>query len=388
MNRILRIEARRSTAPVIVVGVVAISAASTFLFGSRQSWGANWMAMAGAQRNMLPLFAAFAAGAGAWYAGRDRGAVADLVVAAPRPRWQRLLPALVVLGAAAALAYLLAFALGAAVVAPVASYLDPAAVAAVTAVGALAMLVAAWLGFTAGQLVRSRLTAPLVTIVLPAILVVGSVLGYRSSGRGSNVSLLQPMLDTPWSATYTVPGTVSAVQALWFVALAAAAALAVCAARRTRRVLALLPVVVAATVVVPHLDASSVERQIGYVVDPEAAAPVCAEGAPKVCVARANAALLPQVTAPARAAIARLACLPDPPTTAAESVYEWDPPDRGTLWMSFDSTDAAPDGSGTLPPAQVRDLETYFVDMAVVNEDRGPGPDCPLPAASAAGSRG
>ncbi|MGL5851889.1 MAG: hypothetical protein ACRCZD_14010, partial [Phycicoccus sp.] len=232
------------------------------------------------------------------------------------------------------------------------------------------------------------LTAPLVTIVLPAILVVGSVQGYRSSGRGSNVSLLQPMLDTPWSATYTVPGTVSAVQALWFVALAGAAALAVCAARRSRRVLALLPVVVAATVVVPHLHASSVERQIGYVVDPEAAAPVCAEGAPKVCVTRANAALLPQVTAPARAAIARLACLPDPPTAAAESVHEWDPPDRGTLWMSFDSTDAAPDGNGTLPPAQVRDLETYIVDMAVGDEDRRTSPDCPLPPASTAGSQG
>ncbi|MGL5863187.1 MAG: hypothetical protein ACRCY9_18255, partial [Phycicoccus sp.] len=277
-----------------------------------------------------------------------------------------------------------------------------AVIAAVTAVGALAMLAAVWLGFAAGQLIHSRLTTPVVTVVTVAFLLAGPDLLSDPLRPDPGATLLVPTLNQPFGSALSLSQTVSALQALWLLALAAAAALAVCATHRSVRLLAILPVAAAAAVVVPQLPDGSnpvplddvidlpaghvVALPAGYVVDRAAAAPVCAQGAPRVCVTRANAAVLPQVTEAAREALTRLACLPEPPTAATQLPFD-DYGYRGrvsggTLWMAF--RDVEPDG--TLPSADVKGLATDLVDQAV--EERGDAASsCPRPSAPA-GSRG
>ncbi|MGL5820010.1 MAG: hypothetical protein ACRCYR_20820 [Phycicoccus sp.] len=390
MSRIVWIELRRSTALFVVLGVAVTGTVVTYVLDDRRYWFGSWMMMAGSQRLNLILFAGLAAGAGAWHAGRDRGVVTDLLAATPRPRPQRLLPALGVLGVAAMVAYLAAFAVAVAAVASVPGYINLPVITAVTMVGGLAMLVAAWLGFTVGQLIRSRLTAPLVTVALLAVLVAGQVLDYRFDSDGSPLVLLQPALGPPLSATSAtsaVPGAVSALQAVWLAALAAAAVLGVCVTRRSRRLLAILPVVAGAAVVVPLLPASSGDDAIGYVSDPEAAAPVCAQGTPRVCVTRVNLAVLPDITRPARAALSRLACLPDAPTTASEPTPGRTYPGTitgGTLWMNVAGARVVLNEGAPLTAAPARDLEAAVIEELMF----GLASPCPRPTATTTGSRG
>ncbi|MGL5820009.1 MAG: hypothetical protein ACRCYR_20815 [Phycicoccus sp.] len=410
MTRILRVEARRSTALAIIVGCAVIGVLVAYPLGERRLWE-NGMEMAAFPRGFtFILMAALAAGAGSWHAGRDRGAVTDLIAAAARPRPQRLAPSLVVLGVAAVVAYLLVLAVAAVTVAPAATYLNVTVIAAVTAVGALTVLTAARLGFAAGQLIRSRLTTPVVVVTV-AVLFAGPELLSDPLGTESGSVLLVPTLNRPFGSALSLSQTASALQALWLLALAAAAALAVRATRRSVRLLAILPVAVAAAVVVPQLpdgsDATPLDDVIdlpagyvvalpadhvvalpaGYVVDRAAAAPVCAQGTPQVCVTRANAAVLPQATEAAREALTRLTCLPEPPTAATQLALD-DGGYRGrvsggTLWMIF--RDVEPDG--TLPSADVEVFATDLVEQAV-EESGGTGSSCPRPAASATGSRG
>ncbi|MGL5820008.1 MAG: hypothetical protein ACRCYR_20810 [Phycicoccus sp.] len=390
-SRIMWIELRRSTALALAVGGFVIGALIIYPLNDRQWWEGNWMTMTASQRSMtFVLLAGLATGAGAWHAGRDRGPVAELIASTSRVRRQRLLPSLVVLGVAAILAYLPVLALGAVAVAPLATYVNVSVVAAVAAVGALAMLAAAWLGFTAGQLLRSRFTTPLVTILMVAVLLVPP--GFAPLLERSELILLIPAMEMSYRATLVFSHTASALQAFWLLALAAGAAIAVCATRGRSRLLAIVPVVAAVAVVVPQLPKGSDTAPAGYVVDPAAAAPVCAQGAPRVCVTRVNAAVLPQITEPAREALAQLACLPDPPIAAAQLSPTTDAfgsgladVSGGTLWMPVPSLE--PDG--TLSPTDLDGFAATLVEGATTDDDgRRTTATCPLSAAPATGSRG
>lgn len=319
MSRILRIELRRSAAAGAVL--ILLVAGAVLLYAAPQRWSTGWMPLAMVQREYLVLLWPLALAAGAWQARREhRSNVAELFASTARPRSQRMVPTLGAMGIAAVCAYLAVVAVGVPWIIDTARYL-PATAFVVAAVGALALVAAAWLGLAIGRLVPSLVTAPALAVVGIGLLL---VIPAAVRPREWLALVFSPMYGMGQYTDYqTVYGRVSAAQAIWLAALAVTAAVLLASGSWRTRVAALLPAALGATVaimVIPRND-----EFVANPVDPVAQEQVCAEGSPRVCVSRVHSGLLPEVTPLARQALAMLAKLPDPPTTVHEDTTTYYP---------------------------------------------------------------
>ncbi|MGY1744904.1 hypothetical protein [Blastococcus sp. SYSU D00695] len=310
MTRVLRTELRRSAA--LGAGLVVLLAGAVLLHAAPGRWSGGWMPLVMTQREYLVLMIPLALAAGAWQGRREtRTGLGELLGSTPRPPRQQVLPVLGALGAAVAAGYLVVLAVTAPWTAGSTGYV-PAAAFAVAAVGALAVVAAAWLGLAVGRLWTANAAGPVLAVAgLGWLMGVPLLLGHDWYG-----SVLSPMAGmSVFSDFDTVPGRLSAAQAGWLAAVAAAAFLLHAARSRRARAAALLPLAVAGAVAVVLAPAGG---DLPGAIDPVARELVCSGDAPRVCVARAHAGLLPEVTPRAREALALLADLPGPPVDARE----------------------------------------------------------------------
>ncbi len=313
MNRILLIELRRSAAAgtALVLGLIGAG----LLYTMWGPWPSGWMPLAMQQRQYLVLLWPLALAAGAWQSRREqRSNVGELFASTARPVRQRVAPILAVMAVAASTGYLAMAAVAVPWIADTATYVPTAAIA-VLSVGALSMIVAAWLGLAVGRLVPSPVTAPLL-----AVAGLGALLLLTPTVVGSRqwlAALLSPMQGMGLFSDFrTVSGRVSAAQGIWLAGLAITAVVLIAAGSRRMRAAAVLPLLLGAavgTAVIPRGGGVDYSPE-----DPVARELVCAEGTPRVCVSRTRAGLLTEVTPLARQGLAALAKLPDAPTAAVE----------------------------------------------------------------------
>lgn len=300
-RRALWIELLRGAAPVALIGVLVGGGLTLHSMTSGWAgWAGRWMPFAASVRTSLFVIGAIAVASAAWQGGRERRLrIDDQLASTARPVWQPVLLgwAAVTLGAVVALVVLVAA--GAATVAPIATYSGGGWwwVLAVAFPG-LAALSA--LGYAAGRLVPSRLTAPVVGIGT-YLLMVGAIDTLSLGG----VRWLAPVLSQYDAPGYTLSATLSAHQALWFAGLAGTALVLVAARRRW---FAVVPATVAAAAAFA-LVSDPVET---WQPDPAAAEPVCADGAPEVCVSRLNAFALDEVAVAAQPVLERWDGVPGP----------------------------------------------------------------------------
>ncbi len=320
MSRMFAIDLRRSSAVGAGLVLLVLGVLTMLLLGG---WAGRWTAVAMSQREKLTLLWPLALAAGAWLVGRDRrGRVGELFAATPRPVWQRFAPPAAALALTVTVAYLLILAACLPFLLGSATYFNPA-VLLIIAVGAVSLVAAGLLGMAVGRLLPSRVTAPaaaiggLLFMLLPAVIRPGADSG-RLAAAGE---ALPPGILTFMSDFQIVPARVSAAQLIWMAGLAVTGYLLLTATRRSRRLVAVLPAVLGAAVVVSLLPARTQSSAV-LVADPAATAPVCTSDAPKVCVTHAHAAVLPELTGPARAALQKLSVLPDAPTTVMEHAPE------------------------------------------------------------------
>ena len=318
MSRILRIELRRSAAAgsalsLAVIGSLALYFADGIMFST------GWMQLAMSQRLFLVLLWPLMLAAGAWQARREhRTNVGELFATTPRPLPQRVLPTLAAMAIAAVAGYLVMGLAGAAWIFDTASYL-PATVFVIIVIGALSLVAAAWLGLAIGRLLPSPVTAPIAGVAGLGLLLTLPMATRPVRWLGL---VLSPMAEMNMPGDYaTVPGSVSAAQTSWLVGLAVSAVLLLVSGTWRSRVAAVLPMAASlalAVLVIPH------ENRLVYdAVDPAARELVCAEGEPQVCLSRTHENLLPEVTAPAREALAALKKLPGAPTQVHEDTYAY-----------------------------------------------------------------
>ncbi|PZG01849.1 hypothetical protein [Micromonospora deserti] len=319
MNRILSIELRRSAAlgsalVLFVTGVVLLALDGTV-------FTTGWMQLAMTQRLYLAVLWPLALAAGAWQAGRERRSkVAELFASTPRPRTHRALPTLIAMAVAVVCGYLAMGIAGGLRIIGTAEYL-PVAAFAVTAVGALALIAAVWLGLAIGRLLPWLVTAPALGIAGMGLLL---LIPAATRPHGWLALTFSPIHEMNLPGAYTtVPGRASVAQALWLAALAVTAVMLLASSGWRTRVAALLPVALGAALaitVMPHQN-----RLVTDAIDPVARELVCTEDKPRVCVSRVHSGLLPEVTAPAREGLAALAKLPDAPTMVHEDTTTYVP---------------------------------------------------------------
>jgi len=319
MSRILGIELRRSAAAGAVL--MLLLAGVILLYVAPQRWSPGWMSVVMIQREYLVLLWPLALAVGAWQSRREhRSNVAELFASTARPRAQRMMPTLGALAIAVTCAYLATVAAVVPWIIGTARYL-PATAFVIAAVGALAMIAAAWLGLAFGRLLPHVVTAPALAVAGIGLLM---VIPVAVRHREWLALIFSPMFGMGQYTDYqTVYGRVSAAQAIWLAALAGAGAVLLASGSWRTRVAALLPAILGASLaimVIPRDD-----KFVATPVDPVAQEQVCAEGSPQVCVSRVHSGLLPEAAPVARQALALLAKLPDPPTTVHEDTTTYYP---------------------------------------------------------------
>jgi hypothetical protein len=158
---ILGIELRRSVA---LWAAALIAASGAFLLYATSPPYGWWMELVIGQRQLLQLLWPLALGAGAWQAWRERRCrVEELFATTPRARWRRVAPVAAAMAIAVVAAYAATLAAGLGHTSGFAGDF-PAGVLPVTAVGALSLVAAAWLGLAVGRLLPSPLTPPFLAI--------------------------------------------------------------------------------------------------------------------------------------------------------------------------------------------------------------------------------
>ncbi|MEV6593064.1 hypothetical protein [Streptomyces acidicola] len=337
-TRILGTELRRSAAPVSGALIAALGAAglwSLVLSHQGELWDAQWTMLAAFQRIMLVLLWPLALGSGAWQARRDRRCgMEELLGTTPLPAWRRTLPGAVALALCLILGYLLTLAAGAVRVAGRTDYLSGDWLP-ITAVGALTLVAAGWLGMGVGRLLPSVYTPP-VLVVAGFLALLLPVQLSKSSEPGS-VSLLAPNLTTNFDEFTTIVGSVSLAQSLWFTGLAGSGLLLLMAARRrTAAAVAPVPALLGLVLAMPLLGAAPAA---GLQRDEGATAEVCThDGGPTVCVTKAHERGLPELVGPARRALTLLAKLPDAPTSVHEVTGDRPGPQPAReVWLHSDN---------------------------------------------------
>ncbi|MFD0199513.1 MULTISPECIES: hypothetical protein [Saccharothrix] len=325
--RILGIELRRTAA--LVLGVLTVVVVVGMLqwgpsMKNSAAWSRQWSTMAEWVRFMLMIAWPLVLGGGAVQGLRDRrSGVDELFGSTPRPRAHRVAWTLGAVATALVAAYAVVLVVGAAQVVSATDYFHLAWLP-VTVVGVVALVGAAALGMGLARLVPSVLTPPLLAVGGLALMSLG--LGPEQAELGW--TLLLPSLPMPVTVYASVPAAVSAVQLLWFAALAVTGFLLV-----LRRWAAVLPVLVAGAVAVPLMPMSAAAR------DEVAAELVCVE---RLCLTRAHEHERAALAGPAREALRLLAKLPSPPTSVREvPAAVRGEPERGpesteAVWVNLD----------------------------------------------------
>jgi hypothetical protein len=325
MSRILGLELRRSAAigSTLILAVVGVLA---MYFAEGIAFAEGWMQLAMTQRLFLALLWPLALAAGAWQGTRERRAkVTELFASTPRPYAHRTVPTLGAMAIGVLAAYLVTSVAGGLWIIGTARYL-PMEFFAVTAVGILSLFAAVWLGLAVGRMLPWLATAPAL-----AIAGLGLLLTIPGATRpdGWLALVFSPIYEMNMPDAYaTVPGRVSASQALWLGALAITAVMLFASSGWRLRVAAVLPVALGAVLaiaVMPHEN-----RLVTASVDKSAQELVC-EG--EVCVSRVHQGLMSEFTPAAQQALAAMAKLPDGPdrvhedtTTYVPTVFPaWDP---------------------------------------------------------------
>ncbi|MGY4908387.1 hypothetical protein [Micromonospora aurantiaca (nom. illeg.)] len=310
MIRQVRVELRRSNAPVVTVLLLAVGVLGTA--SMYRFWQGQWLRLGYVHASDVFLLMPLALAGGAVLGRRDRRTRADeLMNSTGRPRWQRALPAMTALGVAVAAAHLLVVAASAAVVASGGAYLGVRGFAG-PLIDVLVLVGAALVGVAVGRLWSSPLLPPLLAAA-GLVAQEGTAMLGGSDSRLANASLMISWPpDTPWEtlsdrlllsrlvlgAGLALAGLLLAAGRSWPVRAGAAASLA-------GGVAGLLLIGVPGPAGIWQLD-------------PEARRYVCADGTPQVCVTAVNAHLLPQITPEARRGLRALAKLPDAPTRVVE----------------------------------------------------------------------
>lgn len=338
--RVLRIELRRSAAPVLGVALFVAAVALLHLLSGpwgkgSAPWDEQWTGLAQWSRYLLIFLWPFVLGGGAWQGLRDhRSRISELRSSTPRPAARRALPTAGALAIGLTVGFLGVLAVGAVRVAAYTDYLHLKWVP-ITVVGVLAIVAAAWVGLAVGRLVPS--------LLVPPVLVVAGLAAQIALLRGGGPELLSPVFQSMDISAFTiVPLSVTLVQAAWFGGLAATGFLLFTVSRPRARIAALAPAALGlalAVALLPGLDHG--------VADADAAELVCDDDGPSVCVTRAHAAALPNIAGPARKALADLAKLPTAPTSVRELVpaHELAPP-------------------GPAKPERPRPADVVLVDLA------------------------
>ncbi len=331
MGRILRIELRRSPATVIIA-LLSVGVGLSALLSYPQGFAGRWMQLAVVTRMTLLVLLPLALAGGAWLGRRDAHyRVNELFAGTVRPRWQRVLPTAAAFAITVVTAYLLVFLLGAAWVVPTSGYFPVTAIV-VTAVGALSLIAAGWLGMAAGRAVPRLVTAPALAVVGAALAGILPMLWADPARPDAPIPaamLLTPIHDGNMDDFQTIVARVNVTQALWLAALAATGLLLLAATSRRAVALAVLPAVLGAAIAAPLLPAGGYHAAAA--VDPDAVELVCDNDGPQVCMTRVHAGLLPDVVGPARQALTMMAAkLPHAPTRAVENqqVEDWAQPSR------------------------------------------------------------
>jgi hypothetical protein len=323
-GRILRVELRRSAAPVTAAIVLLLMLVQLVGLGGPAvryptAYNEQWTSLAAAQRQTLMLLWPLVLAAGALQGRREqRSRVVELLGTTPRPNRERVRPTAVALALWLTGSYLLVLVIGAVQVAGNVSYFSAGWIF-LELVGVLVLVSGGLLGLGLGRLAPSALTPALLAVAGVGALIATSLASPIGRGHGSlPVALLGPSLDEilPGSDVFTTATpAVDAGQALWFGGLAVGGLVLLAADRPLTRLAAVLPVVVglvAALLVLPS------DVQQAYRTDYPAAELVCASGTPAVCLSRAHQNQLAALAGPARQALGELAALPDPPTVVAE----------------------------------------------------------------------
>jgi hypothetical protein len=324
-RRVLRVELRRGVAPLLAVGLFA---AGLYQLGSQPgAWAGRWGALAELLSARFALFGALVVAAAAWQGGRERRHRLDeLIASTPRPLWHRVVVLWVAISLGALAGFAALWAVGAGLVAPVATYPGRGWVWLV-AVTALGLCTAVAIGVATARLVPSRLTAPLAALV--AAVVLYSAVGDPDDPTGT-------LWLTPASPVigghHFVDLDVRLWQMVWLLGLLLSA-LVLTSTRR--RLLVALPLVVAVAGFFALVTGGGGERLHK---DPAATTLVCTEPPHEVCLTRVDSYLLDDVAGPARALLARWEGIPGAPGRISNDPLFWAAFDEEGQGFDFDAT--------------------------------------------------
>ncbi|WP_250004903.1 hypothetical protein [Actinoplanes sp. M2I2] len=292
---------------VALVGIVA-------LYVNPGQWSTGWMSLALTARSYTVLLWPLALAVGAEQGRREhRTNVTELFATTPRSRARRMLPLLIAIAATTSLAYVLILVAGAVSLLSPSRYF-PTDFLVISAVGALSLVAAAWLGLGIGRLVPTPATAPLLAVAGAVFVTYTAIVDPLWLG-----AVLSPMYGTMQNYLYqTIDARVSAAFCIWMAALALTGAVLLVADTRWLRAAAPLPALIGiclAVAIVPR-DRAALEAPI----DPSAAALVCTDDAPTICVSRVHAGVLGELTPLARQGLAVLNRLPGTPAEVHEDI--------------------------------------------------------------------
>ncbi|GAB7039430.1 MULTISPECIES: hypothetical protein [Catenuloplanes] len=346
------LELRRTLLPWLVAAMLFASWAMTS-DGMDPRWPGLVNATVLGHRAALVLLWPLALTAGVWIGRRDGAAgTTELIGVTSRGPRSRLAPRAALLGAGLAAVYLAALAetLGRAVLD--AETYWPAGWPWSLLTGALGVAAAGLLGLALGRLLPSLWTVPAALVLSTGSLVTLEVLAQDRSSRA--FALLPSYLPDDGTAGEFVRFSAATVagQTIWFGALGAAGFLFYALPSRPRPA-ALLPgtAVLAAGLAGALLVLPPAGRATA--VDAGATAQVCADGTPRVCVTRAYARTLPELTGPAREALTALSRLPNAPVALVQDEHAFgvrtaQDPSTVRVRLTVDGTGALVTGGTTL----------------------------------------
>ncbi|MEU5853138.1 hypothetical protein [Saccharopolyspora shandongensis] len=300
MNRVFRNEFYCGTAGPLAMMMLISLVAALFM---QPLWAGSWNDLALVVRTDLIFTWPLVATAGAWAAGREiRRGTKELLATVPRPSWQPFLVSWAALTLGAVLGIATAWGIAAIFVLPIATGSSGDWIAALLSCIPAHSAGAAF-GMALGRLVRWRLivllTPALAYLAYMAVSWANFMVGYDS------LFTILVSAQVPDGAMYSLSS--SALQAMWFAAIAAA--FLVLAVSR-RRWLVLVP---AALVVALTLLLASIPLARHVVADPVAMQEVCTTRGPTICVARHEEHVLDELAEFGQPMLAKLGGIPGAP---------------------------------------------------------------------------
>ncbi|MEV0705900.1 hypothetical protein AB0I53_49490 [Saccharopolyspora sp. NPDC050389] len=290
----------RSTAGPLAMAMLISLVAVLFL---QPLWAGSWNELALVVRTDLIFTWPLVATAGAWAAGREnRRGTEELLATLPRPGWQPFLVSWAALTLGTVLGIATAWGIAAIFVFPIATGSGTDWIAAllvcVPAHGA-----AAAFGMALGRLVRWRL----IVLLTPALAVLAYLAVSWTSWMAGYDSLFTTLLAAQVSSGSMYSLSSSALQAMWFAAIAATF-LALAVSRRRWLVLVPMALVAALTLLI-----ASIPPNRHVVADPVAMQEVCTTPGPKICIARYQEHVLDELAELARPMLEKLHGIPGAP---------------------------------------------------------------------------